>query len=240
MSLRAKIPWIILTVLALLGLSGCLTLEARTRLRSDGSAERTVVIAVDSVLLQTAAVDPLETLRGSTEASGWQVERYQDPTREQAGLRLHRMLTTLEDLNHLPEGDPLAGLEQVSLGEEGEFQTLSVTLSIAGILDRLRLAAGEPPFSTEELALLRAAELRLLYEVELPGPIMDYSPRSGAQVEGRRIRWLVPLNPDQPAVSLRATWRPVRPVPGCTGGAIGLLAIWGAIRWRPRKKGRPL
>ncbi len=240
MSLRAKIPWIILTVLALLGLSGCLTLEARTRLRSDGSVERTVVIAVDSVLLQTAAVDPLAALRGSAEASGWQVERYQDPAREQEGLRLRRMLTTLEDLNHLPEGDPLAGLEQVTLGTEGEFQTLSVTLSISGILDRLRLAAGEPPFSTEELAMLRAAEFRLLYEVELPGPIVDYRPQGGAHVEGRRIRWMVPLNPDQPAISLQVTWRPVRPAPGCTGGWIGLLALWAAIRWRPRKEGRPL
>lgn len=231
MSPREKIPRIILMALALLGLSGCLTLEVRTRLRNDGSVERTVVIAVDSVLLQTAAVDPLEALRAKSEASGWQVERYQDPTREQEGLRLRRALGALEDLNRLPEGDPLAGLEQVALGEERGFQTLSVTLSISGILDRLRIAAGEPPLSTEELSLLRAAQLRMLYEVELPGPIVDYSPRSGAQVEGRRIRWMVPLSPDQPAISLQVTWRPVRPVPGCIGGWIGLLAVRGAIRW---------
>ncbi|MCS7250928.1 MAG: hypothetical protein RMK32_02145 [Anaerolineae bacterium] len=219
--------WLTLLFLFLfsaLGLSGCLTLEVRTRLNADGSAERSVVIAVDSILLQTAAVNPLEPFRVGAEASGWRVERYQDPSRGQEGLRLRRVLAALEDLNNLAEGDPLAGLERLTLGEEGDFQTLNVTLSISGILDRLRIAAEEPPFSEEDLALLRAADFRFLYEVEVPGPIVDYSPRAGAQIEGRRIRWMIPLRPDQPTVNLHATWRPALSIPSCTGSGIGLLA----------------
>ncbi len=226
----------ILVLLAAMGLSGCLTLEARTRVGPDGSAERTVVVAVDSVLLQTAPANPMEALRQGAEAAGWRVERYQDPQRGQEGLRLHRTLAALEDLNRLAEGDPLAGLERVALGAEGEFQTLTVTLSVAGILDRLRVAAGEPPFSGEDLVRLRAAGLRLRYEVELPGPIIEYAPRSGAQVEGRRIRWDVPLSPDQPAVSMSVTWRPLRAVPNCLGGWIGLLVALGAIGWVRRMR----
>jgi len=229
--------------LSLLGLSACLTLEVRTRLGPDGSAERTVVIAVDSVLLQTAAIDPLGSFRAGAEANGWRVEPYRDPARDQEGLRLHRALATIEDLNHLAAGDPLAGLEQVTVGEAGEFRTLSVTLSISGIMDRLRIAAGEPPFSPEDLSLLRAAEFRMVYEVEFPGPIVEYSPRSGAQVEGRRIRWAIPLRPDQPVVSLYAAWRPARSIPNCIGGWIGLVTVLGAIigprlRRPPRRAGR--
>ncbi|MFN3928550.1 MAG: hypothetical protein ACK4OK_02820, partial [Thermoflexus sp.] len=209
-----------IVLISALGLSACLTLEVHTRLGSDGSAERTVVIAGDSVLLQTAAVDPMGPLRAKAEASGWRVERYRDPDRGQEGLRLHRPLAALEDLNDLAEGDPLAGLERIALGEKGNFRTLSVTLSVSGILDRLRIAAGEPPFSEEDLSLLRAANLRLVYDLELPGPIVDYSPRSGAQAEGRRIRWAIPLSPDQPAVSLYVAWRPVSSVPPCVGGWI--------------------
>ncbi|WP_322798740.1 hypothetical protein [Thermoflexus sp.] len=220
---------LLLVFLSTLGLSGCLTLEVRTRLSPDGSAERAVVIAVDSVLLQTAAVDPMESLRTRAEASGWRVERYQDPARGQEGLRLHRTLAALEDLNHLAEGDPLAGLEQITVGEEGDFRTLSVTLSISGILDRLRIAAGEPPFSEEDLSLLRAADLPLVYELELPGPIVEHSPHSGAQIEGRRIRWAIPLRPDQPVVTLYAAWRPARSIPSCPGSWIGLAAVGGAI-----------
>lgn len=234
---------LLIALISVLGLSACLTLEVRTRLSSDGSAERAVVIAVDSVLLQTAPVDPMETLRAKAEASGWRVERYQDPDRGQEGLRLHRPLAALEDLNHLAEGDPLAGLERIALGEEGDLQTLNVTLSVSGILDRLRIAAGEPPLSEEDLSLLRAANLRLVYDLELPGPIVDYSPRSGAQVEGRRIRWAIPLRPDQPAISLYAAWRPARSIPNCIGGWIGLATVLGAIigprlRRPPRRTGR--
>lgn len=229
-----KRPWpqrLFIVLISVLGLSACLTLEVRTRLSSDGSAERTVVIAVDSILLQTAAVDPMEPLRVRAQASGWRVERYQDPDRGQEGLRLHRPLAALEDLNVLAEGDPLAGLERIALGEEGDFQTLSVTLSVSEILDRLRIAAGEPPFSEEDLSLLRAANLQLIYELELPGPIVDYSPRSGAQAEGQRIRWAIPLSPDQSAVSLYVAWRPVRSAPTCVGGWLGPLAVFGVIGW---------
>lgn len=226
----------ILFLLVAMGLSGCLTLEVHTRVGPDGSAERTVVVAVDSVLLQTAPVDPMAALRQGAEAAGWRVERYQDPQQGQEGLRLHRTLAVVEDLNRLAAGDPLAGLERVALGAEGEFQTLTVTLSVAGILDRLRVAAGEPPFSGEDLALLRAAGLRLRYEVELPGPIVEYAPRRDAQVEGRRIRWDVPLSPDQPTVSMSVTWRPTRVVPNCLGGWIGVLVAFGVIGWVRRRR----
>lgn len=226
---RIGLRCLLLALLSTFGLSACLTLEVRTRLSPDGSAERAVVIAVDSVLLQTAAVNPLESLRTTAEASGWRVEPHQDPARGQEGLRLHRTLAALEDLNHPAEGDPLAGLEQITLGEEGDFRTLSVTLSISGILDRLRIAAGEPPFSEEDLSLLRAADLRLVYELELPGPIVEYSPHSGAQIEGRRIRWSIPLRPDQPVVTVYAAWRPVPSISPCPGGWIGLAAVGGPI-----------
>lgn len=226
---RIWLPRLFVAAFSLLGLSACLTLEIRTRLNSDGSAERTVVIAVDSVLLQTAATDPLGSLRVGAGANGWRVEPYRDPARDQEGLRLYRALATIEDLNHLAAEDPLAGLEQVTVGEEGEFRTLRVTLSISGILDRLRIAAGEPPFSPEDLSLLRAAEFRMVYEVEFPGPVVEYSPRSGAQVEGRRIRWAIPLRPDQPVISLYAAWRPVRSIPNCIGSWIGLVTVLGAI-----------
>lgn len=226
---RIWLQRLFVAALSLLGLSACLTLEVRTRLNSDGSAERTVVIAVDSALLQTAAMDPLGSLRAGAEANGWQVEPYRDPAHEQEGLRLYRALATIEDLNHLAVEDPLAGLEQIQLGEEGDFRTLSVTLSISGILDRLRIAAGEPPFSEEDLSLLRAAEFYMFYEIELPGPVVDYSPHGGAQVENRRIRWAIPLRPDQPVISLYAAWRPVRSIPNCIGGWIGLVTVLGAI-----------
>lgn len=222
-SARIRFGWIALLVA--LGLSGCLTLEVRTRLGADGSVERTVIIAVDSVLLQTVPWDPMGSLRTEAEAAGWRVERYQEPEREREGLRLRRAFAGLEDLNHLEGNDPLAGLEQVATGIDGDFRVVTVTLSVAGILDRLRIAAREPPFSAEDLSLLRAAGLRFVYELELPGPILDYGPRSSARVEGRRIRWEIPLSPDQPTIRLSATWRPTRSLPNCLGGPTGLLLL---------------
>jgi len=224
----ARIGFVWVGLLAALGLSGCLTLEVRTRVDADGSVERTVVVAVDAVLLRTVPWDPFEPLRTGAEAAGWRVEPYQDAARGQEGLRLRRTFEGLEALNRLQAGDPLAGLERVEVASDGDLRVVTVTLSVAGILDRLRIAAGEPPFSPEDLALLRAAEPRFFYELELSGPILDYTPRRDAQVEGRRIRWAVSLSPDQPAVRLSATWRPVRAVPNCLGGLIGLLIGGGA------------
>ncbi len=236
---RFRFRNLVLVLLSTLGLSACLTLEVRTRLSADGSAERTVVIAVDSALLRTVPVDPLDPIRAEAETRGWRVERYQDPAREQVGLRFERALPALEDLNRPAEGDPLGGLEQVALGEAGGFQTLSVTLSLSGILDRLRIAAGEPPLSVEDRTLLQAADFRMRYEIELPGPIVEYSPRDGAQVEGRRIRWAVPLRPDQPSITLYAMWRPTRSIPNCAGSGLSLLAIpaviAGARLWSQRR-----
>jgi hypothetical protein len=224
-------------LLAALLLSGCLTLSVHTRLRADGAAERTVTVAVDRVLLQTAAVQPLESLRRMAEASGWGVERFRDAARDQEGIRLRRTLSSLEDLNRLPEGDPLAGLERITVETQGDLQVLTATLSIAGILERLRIAAGEPPLSPEDLSLLRAAGFRLRYELELPGPVIDYAPRGNAQVDGRRIRWEVPLSPDQTTVTLRVTWRPIRSLPICAGGMMGLLPFLLLLALRTRKEG---
>jgi hypothetical protein len=120
---------------------------------------------------------------------------------------------------------------------QGDLQVLTATLSIAGILERLRIAAGEPSLSPEDLSLLRAAGFRLRYELELPGPVIDYAPRGNAQVDGRRIRWEVPLSPDQTTVTLRVTWRPIRSLPVCAGGMMGLLPFLLLLALRTRKEG---
>ncbi len=226
-------------LVAALLLSGCLTLSVHTRLQASGAAERTVAVAVDSVLLQTAAIQPLESLQRVAEASGWSVERFRDAARDQEGVRLRRTLSSLEDLNQLPEGDPLAGLERITVETQGDLQVLTATLSMAGILERLRIAAGEPPLSPEDLSLLRAAGFRLGYELELPGPVIDYTPRGNAWVDGRRIRWEVPLSPDQPVATLRVTWRPIRYLPVCAGGMIGVFPFLLLLALRTRKEGWP-
>lgn len=219
-------------------LGGCLTLEVHTRLRPDGSAERTVTVAVDEVLLQGAAADPIAALHEAAVAAGWRAEPYRDERRGERGVRLSRTASALEDLGRLSATDPLAGLERIAL-EAGEPSRVTVTLSIAGVLERLRQAAGEPPLSPEDRTLLQAADLRLIYTLEVPGVVFDYAPRDLARAEGGRVRWEVPLTPDRPEITLMARWRPVAsgPFPPLCAGGLGLLlglAVGiGAIRgWR--------
>ena len=226
-------------------LSGCVGFRSEVTVNPDLSGTRTVMMAVDQLVLDMMNEETGEEIRAEDVLASWKeefedfpgavVEPYTDPATGNQGAKASIPFTDLDDLANQPWNDDEDDMYMVTWSQEGNVYTLN----FAANSELVAIARGEEmedmsPEEQEMVARMIAGRgLKMSFSIALPGAILEYAPREGATYDeaNNTIVWELDLSDPGTAGDVMVRWdnsaasAPVAaPVTEPPAGGVGVAA----------------
>jgi hypothetical protein len=231
-----KKPFLVTVLVAVLFLTGCITLKIENDIRPDGSGAKSQIIAMDMEAMegfvQSMGVTPepgaqeenpledsFEELEQKAAAvPGATVEEYKDPTTGREGIKVTVPFANLDELVALSSTELFGDVDAISFQQSGSSTTMNITVSTGDLSEEVSESAGEggeeeatpsPEEKAMQQQMLQMMDIEFTYSVIVPGVIADYAPKDSATVEGNKIAWDLSqalLEMDADSVNLMVQW----------------------------------
>jgi hypothetical protein len=213
-----KTPRLILSLItaALAGallLSGCMTVNSETNIKSDGSGSRSIILAVDPNMLGLASQQGAVFGQGPqgpfgpvtsavSKIPGAKIEPYKDAGTGQQGIKMSIPFKSLDDLKSQQLGGKGQAVDTIVSSKAGNVITLSVTVNTDQISVAASSAAGVSAYTTPSPSdqamaaqMMSSLGVQVIYAIAVPGKILDWQPKANAGYDPgiNKITWNVDL-----------------------------------------------
>lgn len=221
-----------ITLIAALFLAGCVTIRVDTKINSNLSGERSMIIAMDDSTIEmmkssttpepgkeNEEVNPFDSFKkdASNLPPNAKVEDYHDDFNKQTGVKITVPFANLDELVSLSKTGTFSGTDEIEIQRSGETVTMRMKMQTQNLTSEMSSGAalttpesGEPqPTVDPEMAKQMASMFDFTYSVAPAGEIVSYSPKDGAKLDSatNTVTWKVDLASED-ALQYEITWKP--------------------------------
>lgn len=201
-----------LLAIAILVLSGCVSIRSTTEFHVGGSGVKALSWAIDDTALQVARVqgieDPFAGVRERAQAAGATVEDFHEGG--QTGITVRLPFASIAELEALGQSGPFRDLgEEVRVTQRAALRhstfTVRVRLNVSQI--NALIDATKADLRAQGLVDPLAGSVRFSYVIALPAGVGEIVSHNADRVDGDRLTWDVDLGSAAGTRELEATAR---------------------------------
>ena len=237
---RTTLGVVSIAVVMVVVLSACVTIRSDTKINSDLSGTRSIIMTINKSLMAMAQGTPTaggsqteapkdpfaEVTKDVSQIPGATVEKYVDTATGNEGVKISIPFKNLDDLSSQQLGkDKTSQMDTITWSQDGNVYTLNLAVNTGSVAAGAQGGSGDAanptPQSAQDKAMAKAMMasmgFEMSYSIALPGKILDYEPKAGATYDAatNSILWKLDLANAAPLTDIMVKWdnsQPAGPV----------------------------